>query len=142
MAGKTARTARRVKSKTDAKQAPKKFTFGKTPESTGTVRSSSLLYTMLRGSRLQKRKLSSIIVAPREASAAANETNRAVSETSPPASASQEQQPAKKRRTSAVMSPDGQGSELETSKPSASFKPRKGREWTVSLAVPGSILAK
>jgi len=36
--------------------------------------------------------------------------------------------------------PDGPG--LDTTKPSAVFKPREGRKWTLSIAVPGSFIAK
>jgi len=32
--------------------------------------------------------------------------------------------------------------EVNTTKPTAVFKPTKGREWTVSVALPGSIIAK
>ncbi|KAF1952649.1 DUF171-domain-containing protein [Byssothecium circinans] len=35
----------------------------------------------------------------------------------------------------------GDGNEMDTSKPSALFKPRMGRDWTLSMAVPGSIIA-
>lgn len=35
----------------------------------------------------------------------------------------------------------GEG-ELDTSKPSAVFQPKKGRDWTVSMALPGSFIAK
>jgi hypothetical protein len=31
---------------------------------------------------------------------------------------------------------------LDTSRPTASFHPTKGQEWTVSVALPGSIIAK
>lgn len=31
---------------------------------------------------------------------------------------------------------------LDTSKPSAVFKPKKGRDWTLSIALPGSFIAK
>jgi hypothetical protein len=33
-------------------------------------------------------------------------------------------------------------SELDTSKPSAVFKPTQPRDWTLSIAVPGSFIAK
>ena len=49
--------------------------------------------------------------------------------------------PMKKRRGEVDEKQD-QGKGLETSKPSALFKPREGRKWTVSMAVPGSIIAK
>jgi hypothetical protein len=32
--------------------------------------------------------------------------------------------------------------ELDTSKPSAVFKPKNGRDWTLSIALPGSFIAK
>lgn len=32
--------------------------------------------------------------------------------------------------------------DLNTSKPSAVFKPKKGRDWTLSIALPGSFIAK
>jgi hypothetical protein len=57
--------------------------------------------------------------------------------------ASPEQPPAKKRRGEDVSRDSGaKGKELETSKPSALFTPRTGRKWTVSMAIPGSIIAK
>jgi hypothetical protein len=31
---------------------------------------------------------------------------------------------------------------IDTSKPTAVFKPTKGRNWTVSVALPGSIIHK
>lgn len=31
---------------------------------------------------------------------------------------------------------------VDTSKPTAVFQPKKGRDWTVSVALPGSIIAK
>lgn len=38
---------------------------------------------------------------------------------------------------------NGEAVEVDTSKPTALFKPSlKGRDWTVSVAVPGSIIAK
>ena len=51
---------------------------------------------------------------------------------------------AKKRRAGDGVGGERQGHEddLDTSKPSALFRPRKGRDWTLSMAVPGSIIAK
>ncbi|PVI06482.1 deoxyribose-phosphate aldolase 2 [Periconia macrospinosa] len=40
-----------------------------------------------------------------------------------------------------AVSKPSQSAPLETSKPSALFKPRKGRDWTLSMAVAGSIIA-
>lgn len=37
-----------------------------------------------------------------------------------------------------VTAPDA----VDTSKPTAVFQPKKGRDWTVSVALPGSIIAK
>ena len=37
---------------------------------------------------------------------------------------------------------DATNGELDTSKPSAVFKPTKGRGWTLSVALPGSFIAK
>jgi hypothetical protein len=50
--------------------------------------------------------------------------------------------PVKKRRGDPEGKREVGKKELETSKPSALFKPREGRKWTVSMAVPGSIIAK
>jgi len=54
------------------------------------------------------------------------------------------QPPSKKRRGDVEEKREvgKKGKELETSKPSALFTPREGRKWTVSMAVPGSIIAK
>lgn len=45
--------------------------------------------------------------------------------------------PAKKRKSDADEQKDA---DIDTSKPTAIFKPLKGREWTVSIALPGSWL--
>lgn len=37
-----------------------------------------------------------------------------------------------------IATPDA----VDTSKPTAVFQPKKGRDWTVSVALPGSIIAK
>lgn len=47
-----------------------------------------------------------------------------------------------KRKTSSGRSLDGQLQGEDTSKPSAIFKPAQGRTHTVSIALPGSIIAK
>jgi hypothetical protein len=61
-----------------------------------------------------------------------------------PDSSSLEQRPAKRRRSDIDEKQEAcrKGNELETSKPSAIFRPKKPRNWTVSLAIPGSIIAK
>lgn len=52
----------------------------------------------------------------------------------------------RKRQAEAKIAPDsdtnGVAAPVDTSKPTAVFKPTKGREWTVSVALPGSIIAK
>ncbi|KAG0650204.1 methyltransferase [Hyphodiscus hymeniophilus] len=57
----------------------------------------------------------------------------------------------RKRRSEAKEEPNGfphppppsspKTTEIDTSRPTAVFKPTKGREWTVSVALPGSIIA-
>lgn len=37
---------------------------------------------------------------------------------------------------------NGAAEELQTSKPAAVFVPKRGRNWTVSIALPGSFIAK
>jgi len=52
----------------------------------------------------------------------------------------------RKRQSEAKTLPNGttakNPAELDTTKPTAVFKPTKGRDWTVSVALPGSIIAK
>jgi hypothetical protein len=52
----------------------------------------------------------------------------------------------RKRQADAKAVPNGQTSNgsatVDTSKPTAVFQPTKGRDWTVSVALPGSIIAK
>ncbi|KAF2643078.1 DUF171-domain-containing protein [Massarina eburnea CBS 473.64] len=50
------------------------------------------------------------------------------------------ERPAKKRRSDMPDAPSN-GNALDTSKPTALFTPKKGREWTLSMAVPGSIVS-
>ncbi|KHJ30912.1 putative alpha beta knot [Erysiphe necator] len=49
----------------------------------------------------------------------------------------------KRRRTleAKATKSTSNGTEIDTSKPTAVFQPTKGREWTVSVALPGSIIS-
>ncbi|KAF2679467.1 DUF171-domain-containing protein [Lentithecium fluviatile CBS 122367] len=94
----------------------------------------------------KKRKLS-VVVHQNEARGEEDISAFDVSDDEEPAQSpvSRGQPPAKKRRmwNDVVEEPEvgKKGKELETSKPSALFKPREGRKWTLSMAVPGSIIA-
>ena len=51
----------------------------------------------------------------------------------------------RKRKSEAKREPNKKTTSkgpIDTSKPTAVFKPTKGRNWTVSVALPGSIIAK
>ena len=52
--------------------------------------------------------------------------------------------PSKRTKKEAIVEPPKrvQKESLDTTKPSAVFKPKKGRDWTLSLALPGSFIAK
>jgi len=45
-----------------------------------------------------------------------------------------------KRKRHSDIKPESNG--LDTSKPTAVFQPTRGRDWTVSVALPGSVIAK
>lgn len=50
----------------------------------------------------------------------------------------------RKRQSAANSAVNGlsNGAAIGTSKPSAVFQPTEGRDWTVSVALPGSIISK
>ncbi|ETI28217.1 hypothetical protein G647_00666 [Cladophialophora carrionii CBS 160.54] len=54
---------------------------------------------------------------------------------------SKEKKSSKKSRTEQPQQNGATGQDLDTSKPSAVFQPSGGRSWTLSIALPGSIIA-